>query len=79
MKLILYKRDSCPCCQKVLGYLHARSRTDVELRDIAEDESSRQTLLRVGGKVQVPCLFVDGRPLYESDDIILWLGEHPRA
>ena len=32
-----------------------------------------QTLMEVGGKRQVPCLFIDGAPLYESSDIIDWL------
>ncbi len=30
-------------------------------------------LVRVGGKKQVPCLVVGGKPLYESDDIIAYL------
>ena len=25
----------------------------------------------------LPCLFIDGEPLYESMDIIKWLEEHP--
>ena len=33
-------------------------------------------LVRIGGKKQVPCLVADGRPLYESDDIIAYLREH---
>ena len=31
------------------------------------------TLVSVGGKQQVPCLFIDGAPLYESGDIVEWL------
>jgi glutaredoxin len=27
----------------------------------------------VGGKHQVPCLFIDGDPMYESDDIVAWM------
>lgn len=27
--------------------------------------------------MQVPCLFIDGEPLYESMDIIKWLEENP--
>ena len=30
-------------------------------------------LVRVGGKKQVPCLVVNGKPLYESDDIVEYL------
>ena len=33
-------------------------------------------LVREGGFYQIPCLFIDGRPLYESDDIVRFLREH---
>ncbi|MBS4843870.1 MAG: glutathione S-transferase domain-containing protein, partial [Collinsella sp.] len=33
-------------------------------------------LIAVGGKRQVPCLFIDGKPLYESSDIIAWVQEN---
>ena len=39
--------------------------------------ATAEKLLSVGGKMQVPCLFIDGEPLYESMDIIKWLEEHP--
>ena len=35
-------------------------------------------LVRVGGKMQVPCLFIDGNPMYESLDIIQWLKDNPQ-
>lgn len=28
------------------------------------------------GKRQVPCLFIDGKPLYESSDIIAWFEQN---
>ena len=31
--------------------------------------------MSAGGKVQVPCLFIDGKAMYESDDIIAYLGK----
>ncbi len=43
-----------------------------ELLEINENEAARQRLEEVGGKVQVPCLFIDGELLYESDAIIEW-------
>ncbi|MBO4496449.1 MAG: glutathione S-transferase N-terminal domain-containing protein [Clostridiales bacterium] len=41
-----------------------------------ENNEYYQVLLRVGGIDQVPCLFIDGKALYESDDIVQWLREH---
>lgn len=76
MKLELYKKDTCPYCRRVMSYIEQSGRTDVEYRDILESEESRRRLVEVGGKQQVPCLFIDGDPLYESMDIINWLEGH---
>lgn len=79
MKLELYMFETCPFCRRVLKYLDESGRTDVELRDIHKNEADRKTLIEVGGMEQVPCLFIDGQPLYESLDIIDWLKAHPQA
>ncbi len=73
MKLELYKRNFCPYCAKVMAYLEQSGRTDVEIFDVTKDEEARKRLEEVGGKSQVPCLFIDGKPLYESYEIIQWL------
>lgn len=75
MKLELYKYDSCPFCQRVMSTIE-RLGADVEMHDIRKSEDDLARLLEVGGKRQVPCLFIDGRPLYESSDIIAWLQEN---
>ncbi len=77
MKLELYKFDSCPYCQRVLRYLAESGRTDVELHDIRESAEDQERLIRDGGIDQVPCLFIDGKPMYESLDIIEWLKANP--
>ena len=76
MKLELFKRDTCPYCVMVMNYIKQSGRTDVEYRDISASPEDRARLVEVGGKQQVPCLFIDGKPLYESMDIIAWLKEH---
>lgn len=78
MKLELFKFDSCPYCQCVLRELERSGRTDVELLDTLENPENQARLVREGGLDQVPCLFVDGKPLYESLDIIDWLKRHPQ-
>ena len=78
MKLDLYMFQGCPFCRRVLAAIEA-GRTDVTLHDIHKNNDDRRTLLAVGGKEQVPCLFIDGEPLYESLDIIAWLEAHPQA
>lgn len=71
----LFIRPTCPFCQKVLRYLKTRG-IEVPLRDISADSDALDELVRVGGKQQVPCLFIDGKPLYESDDIIAHFAQN---
>lgn len=78
MKLDLYKFETCPYCRRVLRAIGKSGRTDVELHDIHTNEEDRIYLIAHGGKEQVPCLFIDGEPLYESDEIIAWLEAHPQ-
>jgi len=75
--LTLYYFPSCPFCQKVLRFIQDH-KIKVTLKNIHEKEEYRQELIKSGGMAQVPCLFIDGKPLYESDDIIDWLDEHAR-
>ena len=76
MTLELFKQNTCPYCQRVMRYIAASGRKDIIYRDIHESGEAEQRLIEVGGKRQVPCLFIDGKPLYESMDIIKWLEEH---
>lgn len=72
--LVLYKFGTCPFCQKVLRAVAALG-IDLATRDTRQDPDAAATLVRVGGKQQVPCLFVDGEAKYESGDIVEWLQE----
>lgn len=71
-KLELFMKPTCPYCIKVMSFMEENGIT-VPLRNIEADEDAAKTLVNVGGKRQVPCLFIDGQPLYESGDIIEWL------
>lgn len=73
MKLELYMFETCPYCRKVINVIEEMGRDDIEFHDIRKNDEDRQRLVEVGGKQQVPCLFIDGKPMYESDDIIDWL------
>ncbi len=72
--LELYKFDSCPYCQAAMRAIE-RLHLPVRHRDILADDEAARRLVEVGGRDQVPCLFVDGRPLYESADIVRYLEE----
>lgn len=72
--LELYYYPECPFCQRVLRAIDELGVAGgIELKNIHADEEALQTLIAVGGKRQVPCLFIDGKPLYESGDIVNWL------
>lgn len=74
-ELTLYYMPTCPFCQKVMTYMN-KNGIEVVMRDTLNDPQSRRELLRIGGKTQVPCLVIDGKALYESDDIINWFKEN---
>ena len=78
MTLELFKKDSCPYCQRVMRFISSSGRTDIVYRDIVQSDEAAEKLVSIGGKRQVPCLFIDGKPLYESADIIAWLTAHPQ-
>jgi len=75
LDLELYKFDSCPYCQVVFRAVR-RLAVPVRFRDIYKDDAAARKLVEVGGLDQVPCLFVDGKPLYESNDIVAFLERH---
>jgi glutaredoxin len=73
--LILYIKDTCPYCQTVLDFMHEQG-IQLPLKNLSTTPKFREELIKIGGKPQVPCLVIDGKALYESDDIIRWLGEN---
>jgi glutaredoxin len=77
MKLELFKKDTCPFCQRVMQYIDQSGRNDVEYHDIINSEPDHERLIVEGGQDMVPCLFIDGTPMYESSDIIRWLQDNP--
>ena len=74
-ELELIMKPTCPYCIKVMSFMDENG-IAIPLRDIEADEDAAKTLVAVGGKRQVPCLFIDSQPLYESGDIIEWLRDN---
>ena len=73
-KLELFVRDWCPYCQRVLRFVRENG-IELTVYDCDEDPKADARLRMVGGKSQVPCLFIDGKPMYESADIIAYLRQ----
>ncbi len=73
--LVLYKFDACPYCFRVQNWLEGRE-VPLSFRDVRQDPEAQDELLTRTGRTQVPCLFIDGEPLFESRAILDWLQEH---
>lgn len=73
-KLELYYKPTCPYCQKVMRFMNQNGIT-LTMHNTLEG-NNRDKLVEIGGMPQVPCLVIDGRAMYESDDIIEWLKEN---
>lgn len=73
--LELYKFDACPYCKRVLKVI-AEKNIKVALLDIYENTNNMQKLMLITGKKTVPCLFIDGDPMFESLDIVKWLEDN---
>lgn len=69
--LYMYVKPGCPYCMKVDRYLDEAG-IEIEHRSVLEGTNA-DDLRAIGGKVQSPCLIIDGKALYESDDIIAYL------
>ena len=74
-KLELYKFDSCPFCVRVMDHISSLG-VKVEMKDIMTDSQNLARLQQDTGRRTVPCLYIDGKPMFESADIMNWLSEN---
>ena len=73
-ELKLYYMEGCPFCKKVRKFIEKNPELKVEELDIA-DEKNHKDLLEIGGQDQVPMMTIDGKPMYESGDIVKFLKD----
>ncbi len=73
-RLRLYQFEACPYCQRVLRWLQQHPTVVVERLDVRRERSARNELWEATGRSQVPCLFIDDTPLFESADIVDYLN-----
>ena len=71
--MYLYVLPGCPFCAKVDRFMNNVG-IEMEHRD-ASEQAIADELVALGGKLQCPCLVVDGKPMYESMDIINYLND----
>ena len=74
-ELTLYYRPLCGYCARVLRYMQD-NQISIPTKNVSASAENRQELIGLSGGTQVPCLMIDGKPMFESKDIIDWLGEN---
>jgi len=74
--LSLYQFFACPFCIKTRRAMH-KLNLPIEKRNVTNNSSYRNELLKGGGKVKTPCLRIEENGevkwMYESSDIIRYL------
>lgn len=74
-EITLYYRPGCTYCSKVLNHFNSIHKAPPALKDLG-NKQNLDSLMKMGGKKQVPCLVVKNKPIYESDAIIQWVNSH---
>ncbi len=72
---VLYYTHYCPYSRQVLNYLKQIHKT-VPMKNVAENPEAKMELKTLGGRLEVPCLILNGEALYNSDTIIDWMARH---
>jgi len=74
-ELVLYYSPYCPYSRQVITHLQ-KVQCQVSLKNVVQDPLAKEELKKWGGRLEVPCLLIDGEALYNSDAIIEWLDSH---
>lgn len=70
--LELYYSPRCFFCKGVLRVVEEH-KLKVTMWDTDENSDCVDKLLADTGRQTVPCLYIDGKPMHESSEIIEWL------
>lgn len=73
--IALYYSPRCPHSQKVLSYLNTTD-LSIPLKDVTKSSVAKEELRETGGHLIVPCLIVNGSPIYNDHAIIEWMSDH---
>ena len=73
--LVLYQYPQCPYCRRVLNVMDELD-LDIPIRNTRTHSEHRADLIQRTGRSQVPCLFIEGKALFESLDIVAYLRAH---
>ncbi len=78
-KLELYYFPECPYCQFVLKTIQEQNlKKEITFCNTRENRVYGEKLLKDTGRRTVPCLYIDGIPMHESEDIAKWLVNYAK-
>lgn len=73
-KLELFITQTCPFCLRVLDVVAQEfPQNTIAITDLNLDSEKAKFHFETTGRYTVPCLYIDGTPLFESMDIIEYL------
>jgi glutaredoxin len=74
-QLDYYFFPECPYCDRVLKTI-VQLKVPVTFFNINQDANALKKLVTDTGRKTVPCLYINGKPMHESADIIVWLKQN---
>ncbi|MFG1493614.1 glutaredoxin family protein [Halobacteriovorax sp. GFR7] len=75
MKLEFFYYTGCPFCHRVMDVIDQLG-INLTYCDIMNDTSALERHIKTTGRRTVPCLYIDDKPMFESQDIINWLVQN---
>lgn len=71
----LYSSNICTRCDELKKYLKEK---DIEINtiDVTKDIKLQVEIYKLGGKVEVPMLYIEGKAIYDLEKIKDWLQEN---
>lgn len=79
-RVLVFTTPTCPWCQRAKGYLRSQGVPFKEV-DVSRDPKAANDLVRRTGRVGVPVIEIDGRPVvgFDQRQIDRLLGIRARA
>jgi glutaredoxin len=77
MELKLYYYNQCPFCRIVTSKIQQLGlEGKITFCNTLESQEHAQFHMQQTGRNTVPCLYIDGKPMFESRDIAAWLEKN---
>ena len=78
--VLVFTTPTCPWCQRAKGYLRSQGVLFKEI-DVSRDQRAANDLVRRTGRIGVPVIEIDGRPVvgFDQPQIDRLLGLRRRA